>query len=546
MKEREETLAQLQKDLAAAQEKHQQTLTRFDRALKTLERRGHQKDEILRAALQAVQEEWAKKTADRDAEIAALQSNILAQESERQAELDRLAKQFAEERFQLEKTKEELEWKLKDRKEVSERQLASRQKEIQALENEIQKARVQREEELSRKTAAFETDKEKLQASLAALQRQIEDTRQTQEAALAAKEQDLQTLLKRSKDRLRILGEEFNQKVGLWRSTNDSLRTQIEQLKGHAAQAQDSWEAMRKEKENEVNGLRQELSQWETRIKSDAEEFERTYSQDRQALTGQIRKQEKELQETIADFERRLANQEDEAARMAEEIQSREAGTEGQWHATLEQWQMEKQSLQQQKVHLEQEFSDMQGRFQTELRQTEEAANKLRMDIAFKEAQLTSQEERQGAQMTRELAPLRERLARLLSAEESERNGWEIRLRAKEDELKILKTRLAQREMRLQEESRRRTQEIEKLRKQLSEEVAAAQARYDSERTQLEKLLLEHRESLSRLQARENETPSDGTEREHPGRSGASEGTPAAGKPDEPGDCPARAPARAL
>ena len=148
--------------------------------------------------------------------------------------------------------------------------------------------------------------------------------------------------------------------------------------------------------------------------------------------------------------------------------------------------------------------------------------------------------------MTRELAPLRERLARLLSAEESERNGWEIRLRAKEDELKILKTRLAQREMRLQEESRRRTQEIEKLRKQLSEEVAAAQARYDSERTQLEKLLLEHREALSEAPGARKRTPSDGTERQHAGRSGASEGTPAAGKPDEPGHRPARTPARAL
>ena len=74
---------------------------------------------------------------------------------------------------------------------------------------------------------------------------------------------------------------------------------------------------------------------------------------------------------------------------------------------------MEKQSLQQQKTRLEQELVDMQGRFQTELRQTEEATNKLRMDIAFKETQLASQEERLQAQMARELAPLRERLARL-------------------------------------------------------------------------------------------------------------------------------------
>jgi len=145
LKERETAIAGLQETLAAAQEKHQQTVARFDRALKTLDRRAHQREETLRQALQAVQEEWAKKIASRDAEIAALQSNLLEKETERQGELDRLAKQFAEERFQLEKTKEELDWKLKDRKEVAERQLASRQKEIQAVETDILRARTCRE-----------------------------------------------------------------------------------------------------------------------------------------------------------------------------------------------------------------------------------------------------------------------------------------------------------------------------------------------------------------------------------------------------------------
>ena len=51
---------------------------------------------------------------------------------------------FTEERFQLEKSKDELEWKLKDRKEVAERQLTTRQKEIHAIENEIHRAKAQR------------------------------------------------------------------------------------------------------------------------------------------------------------------------------------------------------------------------------------------------------------------------------------------------------------------------------------------------------------------------------------------------------------------
>src|SRR4029079_11893914 len=115
----------------------------------TLARRGHEREKGLQEALRLSQEEWARKIAAKDAEIAALQSNLLQKESERQGELDRLAKQFAEERFQLEKTKEELEWKLKDRKEVADRQLASRQKEIQAIETQIQQTRIKQEEEVA-------------------------------------------------------------------------------------------------------------------------------------------------------------------------------------------------------------------------------------------------------------------------------------------------------------------------------------------------------------------------------------------------------------
>src|SRR5262249_25947151 len=136
---REEAITQLTQQLQKEQARHQKLLARYDRALQTLSRRGNQKENALRAQMTQFQEEWSKKIATRDSELTALQSDLLAKEAERQGELDRLAKQFAEERFQLEKNKEDLEWKLKDHKEVSERQLAGKQKEIQFLDNEIRR-----------------------------------------------------------------------------------------------------------------------------------------------------------------------------------------------------------------------------------------------------------------------------------------------------------------------------------------------------------------------------------------------------------------------
>src|SRR5262249_27515258 len=154
--------------------------------------------------------------------------------------------------------------------------------------------------------------------------------------------------------------------------------------------------------------------------------------------------------------------------------------TEAQWHAALEQWQTDKQALQQQKVHLEQELVNMQNRFQAELRQTDEAMAKLKMDITFKETHASSQKERLNAQLQRDLDPLRDRLARITSEEENERNAWEARLHAKDDELKMLKARLALREKRLQEEHKRRVDELSKIRKQLTQEMESVRQHYDA------------------------------------------------------------------
>ncbi len=194
-------------------------------------------------------------------------------------------------------------------------------------------------------------------------------------------------------------------------------------------------------------------------------------------------------------------------ARATEEVRSHEQNTEAQWHSALEQWQTDKQSLQQQKGSLEQELVNMQNRFQAELRQTDEVTAKLKMDIAFKETHASGQQERMQSQMQRDLDPLRDRLARLMSEEESERVAWETRLRAKDDELKALKARLALREKRLQEESspahdqRKSTNCASRWRKKWKARAGITRRK----RTQLEKLLMERREALARLQAGENE-----------------------------------------
>ena len=216
--------------------------------------------------------------------------------------------------------------------------------------------------------------------------------------------------------------------------------------------------------------------------------------------------------------------------RATDEIRNLEQNTEAQWHATLAQWETEKQSLQQQKINLEKELVDMQGKFQIELRQADDVMAKLKMDIAFKETHAAGQQERMHSQMQRDLDPLRDRLARLTSEEESERTAWEVRLRANDDELKMLKARVASREKRLQEESRRRAGEIDKLRKQVAQEVESARAHYAAERTQLEKLLDGTPRSACSASSRRERLRAErsGTERSH--RANHPARTPAAGR----------------
>jgi DNA repair exonuclease SbcCD ATPase subunit len=441
--------------------------------------------------------------AAKDAEIAALQSTLLAQETERQGELDRLAKQFAEERFKLEKSKEDLDWKLKDQKEVAERQLTARRKEIQVLEAEVQRAKAQRNQDLAQKNSIFETEKEKIQSGLIVLQNQVEDDRRKQEQALNAREDETQLLLVRSKERLRVLGEEFNQKVGLWKSTNETLRAQIEQMKGNLAQAQDHWEVLQKEKAGEINTLRQDLASWEARIQSDAQALERSHDQDVQVLTAQIRRQENELEELRAHFAHQLADKEEAFRQAQEDIQHKESSSEIEWQSSLDQWQKDKQALQQEKSRFEKELQDLKRHTDVKNQEMEEASSRLRMDIVFKETEIENQRERLSRLREKDTAPLEDRLGEVSKKFEDEKRVSEAALRRKEDDIRALTGRLAMREKRLQEETRRRAKEIEGLKKQVEEEETSVRAHFGAESARLERLRKDQEAALDRLVEKE-------------------------------------------
>jgi hypothetical protein len=512
LRAKEDKLTQLTQQLSAEQARGQQLMARYDRAMSTLARRGQQKQSALQSQLAKLKEESAKKLATRDAEIAAIQSDLLAKETARQGELDRLAKQFAEERFQLEKSKEELEWKLKDHKEVSERQLAGRQKEVHFLETEIARIKTLREQQLVQKAAAFEAEKQKIQAAWTALQAQVETERTQGEAALIAKEGELKNLISRSKSHLSALGEEFTQKVASWRSTTEALKAQIEQIKKHWAETQDHWETVRKEKADEIGALRQELSQWEARLQSDVQTMERAHVQERQALLGQVRRREKDLEESQAAFKRRFADKEEEVARAVEEIRGKESAAELQWRSSLEQWQSDKGMLDQEKVHLEQELVALQSRSERELREMEDTIAKMRVEVTFKESQTQSQQERLKAQHEKELIPLKDQIGQLTAKLQSEKAAWDSRLLVKENDLRIMKTRIAWRDKRLQDEVARREKELSALKKTVVDEVQKVRARYEAEKRRIEEGLKDRRAALTALQAQQGKQQQSRTE----------------------------------
>jgi len=500
LKHKEETLARLNHELSDVQARHAQAMARYDRALSTLARRSKKHEEALHSDLVRVKEESAAKIAAKDTEITALQSNLLAQENERQGELDRLAKQFAEERFQLEKAKEDVEWKLKDQKEVAERQLAGRQKEVQFLEAEVQRVKTLRDQEIAQKSTAFETEKTKLQTGLRALQSQMQDDKKSQESAFTVREEEMQTLLTRSKDRLRILSEEFNQKVNLWKSTNEMLRSQSEQMKGHLTQAQDHWEALRKEKSNEINTLRQDLAAWEVRIQTDVKALEQANEQDRSTLIAQIRRLEKEADDQRAHFAHQRADQEEKCIQIQNDIQNKESCAEVEWQASLDQWQRDKQALHHDKTRLEKELQDFQARSEQELQQMDEQIARLRMEVTFKESELNGQRDRMEVQHDKDLSPLQSRMTQLTLQMDEEKQRGETELRRKEDDLKTLVQRLAMRDHRLQEESKRRARELETLQKQVTDEAQQVRSHYEQERQRLDRLLKEKQDQLAILQ----------------------------------------------
>ena len=206
------------------------------------------------------------------------------------------------------------------------------------------------------------------------------------------------------------------------------------------------------------------------------------------------------MQDTQSAFKQRLLEKEEVLASATEEIASRESVSELKWQTSLEQWQSDKQALQQEKARLEHDLNELQKRSERELRKMEETSTQLHMDVTFKEAQLNTQRERLAAQIQQELDPLRDRLSQMKIQEAQERKAWETRLNAKEEDLKMVKTRLVWREKRLQDEFKRREKELEGLRVQFNAESQKVRSHYEAERKQIEQLLKEKRDALGELQ----------------------------------------------
>jgi tetratricopeptide (TPR) repeat protein len=137
----------------------------------------------------------------------------------------------------------------------------------------------------------------------------------------------------------------------------------------------------------------------------------------------------------------------------------------------------------------------------------------------FKENEMEHQRERLSSLREKDTALLQDRLGELTKKFEEEKRITEAALRRKDDDIRALTGRLAMRDKRLQEETRRRAKEIEGLKKQVSEEEASVRAHFAAESARLERLQKDQECALDRLlekekNATEQKTRTDESQRE--------------------------------
>ncbi len=105
-------------------------------------------------------------------------------------------------------------------------------------------------------------------------------------------------------------------------------------------------------------------------------------------------------------------------------------------------------------------------------------------------------------------------MAQMTAKLQQEKASWESRLQSKENDIKIMKTRLAWRDKRLQDEIARRHKELAALQQTATDELRRAQSRYEAEKQRLAAKLKERRAALTALESqqvkqRQSKTHSD-------------------------------------
>ncbi len=335
----------------------------YEKRLRELEEKLAQQSDQTTQVSQDMRNEIAALKADRDAAVQSLQSELEQARGELEQFNEQLKKSVAE-RQQAEESLDALQSELHSLRETAEQQKRALEKEKAALRAELESAR----QSLEEKAREFEHNEQLLQEEKASLQAKLEQTRE----ALARREQELEAREQES----RKSQEQLQQELALAREAlarrEQALEEERQRLEREREEAlRQERERLEQERERQLQTEREELErEREARLEEERERLEREREE---ALRQERERLEREREEQLRQERERLEREREEQLRKERERLERER--EEQLRKERERLERERQQqIEEERQRLEEEKARLR-------RQKEEELSRLRAEL---------------------------------------------------------------------------------------------------------------------------------------------------------------------
>jgi hypothetical protein len=456
---------------------------RMGRFLNAFNRRAGRKISQLEKQLADAKEYWKEEIDAKENDLKRLTSECDTKKQELQAKFESDTAEFAEERHKLEKQQAEIENKIRDIGANLTEEINIKDKQIIDLREKIAEKEIAWHNERKKIQRQFARERNMLTGEMNLLQDRLKSEGDTHNTKLKKIKKQIEAFKTQAQSRLRSFSKEYDSRINELDEANRRLGNSVADLEGKYDKLKVDSEETRRMKLQELDALKNEFRLKEAEFKDGKEKIEHENLKVCESMQNEISGLEQRIKIQLGEFNNLYEQKENEFLRYQAEAKSKEDQLNAQFAKIESQLVAKREELTRELELLERKLKAEGFAWSKEKQGLEEHVEKLSLGLAIKDSVFESERSKIEHDIKKGQRRLESKISDLKRKFDSDSEYWNMKIRAKEEEMNILKIRTATRDERMISENEKRKKELDRIVGELQDEVSDLDRKYGQDKS---------------------------------------------------------------